>query len=645
MFGLETFDLNKPICIDNETISWDDKEAALRPYHGHRISTIIVGQVGKKTIALPIRNRNTPHLLLPLDQVLKEMREFARAVKIYQNLNIKFDLRCFGVDNVFFPDAEFEDTMVLARLVNNDQLEFNLAYLAERYGCKSLKKDIAKEWCKANHTQDYGKIPIDLLCEYGIGDVDCNLELHNILLKLLPEESQKVWEEEKKFCRLLFNIEHRGIPIDLAFLRKRRIKLIQEMMQLEPKISNITNGKITNPNSSQQVGTFFKGEGIEPLKYNKPTEKQKELGLTIGNACWDKDVLEQIIHPVARMLVDYKKKGIQESTFCDGWAREADNNGRIHPNFKSAGTKTGRPSAEEPNVYNPPKWLMEAITIPDGYVGVKWDKAQIEYRIFAHYSKDEKLLAEYAKNPKVDYHQILADLLGIPRDPTKKINFGILYGMGKDKLTRSIAVAFYELELNEKISTEDKLKIRIALRKYLRIANSKLIVPDTGEIAREVFSVVAVAILGEYHKNVPTVKQVQNTVKSTIQVRRYIKNFFGRRYYYPVNFAYVAANALIQGSAADFFKKKLNELVLRAETVCPSFEMIDMIYDSCFGIVKINEAQAYWDLAKEVVQNSPFRVPVLIDGEVALYNWGNITKMYKDDVLATAGLVCNYQQK
>jgi DNA polymerase I-like protein with 3'-5' exonuclease and polymerase domains len=643
MFGLETFNLNERIFIDVETISWDDKREAFRPYHGDRMSTVIVGQHGKQTLAFPIRNRNKSDRLLPLDKFLSEYREFVREIKIYANLNLKFDMRNMAVDHCYFlhPELMLEDTGVLARLINNDQQSFSLEDLCIQYKCQLKKKDLLEPYLLS--TKDYGAVPVDILCEYGIGDVDSAMELHHKLLNQLPMESAKVWYNECKFANELFKVEDAGIPIDSKFLKKRRIRLIQEMIKLVEDIKVVTKEKINNPGSTAQVAAYFIGEGVDPVLYNEPTDKMKAEGRVQGNASWNADALEQINHPVATLLIDYKEKQIQESTFCAGWMNELDENDRIHPDFKSNGTKTGRPSSSKPNVYNPPKWIMEAITIPDGYIGVKWDKSQIEYRIFAHYAEDPELLKAYADNPKIDYHQILADRLGIPRDPTKKINFGMLYGMGQAKTKRSVAAQFGEMDRSEKTKPEDKLKIRAALRRYVGMSGKdpfgKVVsmIGDTGPIPTTAFDLACEAILSEYHARVPSVKSMQKRIKTVIGSRGFIRNFFGRRYFYPPNLAYVALNALIQGSAADFFKDRLVTLFSKADK---RVKMVDMIYDSCFSIMPIEIAQDYWELCKQVVCESPFKVPVLIDGEVALYNWGNITKIQNNNVLETAALIC-----
>jgi len=645
MFGLNLFNPKERVYIDTETTSFNDEWEALNPYRGDRITTVIIGQLGKPTMAYPVRNRNANQPLLDIEKFYKELREWCAEVLLYANLNIKFDLRFFACEDIFFPKARFEDTSVLARLVNNQETSFALDHLTDKYKCKHKKLGhLIKPYLQ--HTKDYGKIPTDVLNEYGIGDVDGNIELHEHLLLKLPEESGTVWDVEQRFCRQLLNVEHRGISINVPWLQKREQKLVLEMLVLAIKIKSLTNGKINNPKSPAQVAQYFQSEGIEPVVFNEPTDAMKAKGIRVGNPSWNADALEQINHPVATLLIEYGERHIQAGTFCKGWVNACDKNGRVHPDFKSNGTKTGRPSSSEPNVYNPPKWLMEAITIPNGYIGVKWDKSQIEYRLFAHYANDQELLQQYKLNPKIDYHQILADRLGIPRDPTKNINFGMLYGMGEKKLKRKLAALFGELDRGDKLTAEGKINLRRTLLRYVRQSGKDpdgvINVPDVGALDPRVFVFAAEAIMVEYHQKVPAIKQMQKRVKDVVIYRGYIKNFFGRRYYYEKEFAYIALNAIIQGSAADFFKLKLCELFEQCD---PRVEMVDMIYDSCFAIMPLECAQEYWDLCQKVVCNAPFNVPVLIDGEVALGHWGNIMKIQNNDVLATAGLICKLKSK
>jgi DNA polymerase I-like protein with 3'-5' exonuclease and polymerase domains len=612
---LAKFDTEDVIAIDVETISYDDNEPALKPYHGHRTGLIIIGQKkGKDNLVLsvPIRHRTEGAKCFPLESVLPDIKEFFLKVKLYTNLNIKFDLHNLAQDGLFLPNASYIDLSSMARFVDHTLLSYSLESLCELY-TGTRKSDTAKVWCEKNNTKDYGRIPLDILVPYGEIDVIGALDLYYALLNRMPKESIKAFKTEVNCIKHLFWAERTGIPINKDFLLKRRIGLLHTMINTSLDITRLSNGNIENPGSSDQRNAFFTSVGIEPIER---TEK--------GKPSWGNKVLELVNHPVAKKLVEYNKAAIQESTFCGGWISHADKDGIIHPQYRISGTRTGRLSSAEPNVQNPPEWILESWLIPDGYTGIKWDLSQIEYRIFSHYSNDAELLALYAANPKVDFHQLIADRLGMPRKPVKSINFGILYGMGNTKLTKSLTVALSEF---------DSPDMRIKLRKFLPAG--KLIIPDIGDIDDAVMAEVSKGVLRDYNERVPAVKKLMNQVREAIQVRGKIRNFFGREYKFTLSKAYIALNYLIQGSAADYFKQLLDlsteEMIslgwlVNSEEIC-DYYLYDNIHDAIVCIVKDDKVETYTKIINNLLAKAPFRVPILCDFEYYKGNFGKGSKL------------------
>jgi DNA polymerase-1 len=299
-------------------------------------------------------------------------------------------------------------------------------------------------------------------------------------------------------------------------------------------------------------------------------------------------------HPALNVIGSLKGAGIAIGTFCEGWTKRVDGAGILHPNFKSHGTGTGRISSSDPNLQNPPKWAMDGIRIPSGYVGIKLDYSQIEYRIFAHYSGDEDLIKVYQENPRIDFHQQLADRLGIERDPTKTLNFGILYGMGKKKLRKSL--------IKEMRKAADPSK----LAKY-------------GSTPED----MADAILEEYHRLVPGVKRLNAQVRETLRVRGWIRNFFGRIYHFDLDKAHIAVNYICQGSAADMFKNRCVALFTEIANQRAPIQMVSNIHDSILAMMPEEWAEWYWAQASEImVAPLGFKIPILIDGDIYTGNWG-----------------------
>jgi DNA polymerase I-like protein with 3'-5' exonuclease and polymerase domains len=341
---------------------------------------------------------------------------------------------------------------------------------------------------------------------------------------------------------------------------------------------------------------------------------------------WIASLGQDTPHKVADLLHKFGAEELAESTFCTGWLNHVDPNGRIHGNTKQAGTVSGRSSSEKPNLQNPPKWIYEAILIPKGRIGVAWDLSQIEYRLFAHYANDPEIIAKYAANPEIDYHQILADKLGIPRNPTKRINFGILYGMGKGKTTTNIRREVIAFETDPKNTDEQKIALRAHL--YAAYFDSRVAPPSITEvIPSEVLVTIAENILHEYHSLNPKIKQMQGQIKQLLSTRGYVKSYYGMRAYLEVNRAYVGLNRVIQGSAAYLFKKKMTEVMQRCKDEGLDVELDLQIHDAVYADMPIDQGDAYKKIA--------------YDFELALYNWKNKIKIKHDtNILSEVGKLC-----
>lgn len=610
---LDGLDLNDYICIDTETISFDDKTPALYPYKGTRVSTILIGQNGKDVLALPIRHRTNTKDLYPFTETIQLIQEFVSKITKYVNANPKFDMRVLAQDGIrFSKECKVYDTQVWARYHYNQHTALNLDYLTMYYKTSTKKSDAAKNWIKANNTQDYGAIPIDILVPYGIDDVNATIALFRHLKSVIPEESLEQLEVEAEFTNLLFECEDNGLLIDKRGLLIKRIELLQKIINVNREIIKVTGLPKFNPNSHVQVGKFFSDAGVEPLKLTDE-----------GGASWDKNVLaliNSIDHgdaaaKLAELLLELGEYKIQESTFCAGWCEQADSHSYIHPDFRQAGTRTGRLSCGDPNAQNFPDWMQEYLLIPEGYVGVKWDLSQIEYRKFTHYSNNERLLKSYADNPEVDYHQIMADALGLPRKPVKTLNFGILYGMGVKKLKASIIKV---------ISDNDSDALRQSLQKFV----PEMGIPKFPErLSSALAAEIATGILRDYHAKLPEIKALNKQIKGILERRGYIKNFYGRRIYLTPDKAYIALNALIQGGCADYFKR----ILVKLHKSCRFAHIVDNIHDADMSVMLATEVQTYWNTLRDILSQAPYRVPILAECEIAIGRWSNHEKVGKDN--------------
>ena len=417
-------------------------------------------------------------------------------------------------------------------------------------------------------------------------------------------------DNEGYFCDLIFECEHRGIGVDVNWLQRRMLKLLEEIIVTRKEIAVLVGDDQFNPASDKQLRQLFESKlKLAPLEYTDS-----------GAGSWSAKTLEQLnalehgelASKIADKIVDLSHAEMAKSMFCEGWLTRMDKNNLIHPDFKQSGTKTSRLSCGDPKVQNFPEWMLEAMLIPDGFVGVKWDLSQIEYRGFAHYANNPIINSAYAANPNLDYHTMRADALGFPRKPIKPINFGVIYGMGAAKTKRSIIKALPEV---------DGDKFRATVSKY---AGGMALPPFPEPIPARIAQEIGNNVLAEYHATLPEIKQLMKKIKQVIEARGYVKNFFGRRYYLESDKSYIGLNCIIQGGCADLFKQMLVEIHKRR---APYALMIDNIHDSDFAIMREDEAQQYVETVSALMKECPFRIPVLCDFELALGKWSNSIKL------------------
>jgi len=625
---LALYDITKRVFVDLETTSYDDETPALFPYKGTRATLFIIGQVGVATRCIILRHdKELVRCVADLDGTIAELQRWALTLTCVANLNIKFDMHVTGMDGVFFSNARIEDTGALARIVYNEHMSYSLENLCKYYNVKQKESAHVKEWVDANNTKNYGRIPLDILIPYGIADVDAAMDLHYLLLGKLPEESVPIWDSECDLTPILFEAERDGLIIDKKFLLQTKLHLLTNLIAHAQEIQEETG--INNPSSAAQYGAYFSSHGI--------TSNKKTKG---GNDSWDKSVLTYVsslgntpVHKIARKLIQYGEQELAESTFCTGWLKHVCADGRMHFNVRQTGTVSLRSSSSDPNTQNIPKWMMESILIEKGHVGIEWDLSQIEYRLFAHYANSPSMLAKYEANPKVDFHQILADELGIPRDPTKRVNFGILYGMGKGKTTMTLR--------NEIMNNDSDVLRNTLYGNYYDPTEDPPLIASGVDIPAEVLEVIVNNILIQYHVKAPEIKKLQAEIKRLLKARGYVKSYYGMRFYLDVDHAYVGLNRVIQGTAATLFKKKTVELMRACKREGLQVKLKLQVHDAVSASVPLEQANAYVKLAHDIVTDCPFRVPVLMDFKLALYNWKNKIKIkYTDDVLQEVGKLC-----
>lgn len=263
------------------------------------------------------------------------------------------------------------------------------------------------------------------------------------------------YDVEVPFTKVLLNMERRGITVDRGHLEEQRGPMERDMARIQREFTNKaaefdpTIG-LLNLNSTNAIRWFF----FDCLQKNviKWTE-----GGTTGKKMpsTDADVLDTWAgegDPWAQRLLDYRSIAKIHGTYVVGLMEWLDNFYRIHTSLNQTGTVTGRLSSSDPNLQNIPRpaqdkfKIREAFTHAEGMTLVVADYEQLEMRLMAHFSQDQKMI-NAIKNG-IDLHCLtVAEMYGIPYDDVmaaKKAEKEVKSGKRKEPLTaREEELLFY----------------------------------------------------------------------------------------------------------------------------------------------------------------------------------------------------------
>jgi DNA polymerase-1 len=613
----------EPLVIDIESTTFDDKipkEKQFNPFLGPRIAGFGISTLdSKKQWYLPMRHRGVDVLeevakncpLEPAQAFLKDVLGSGRDIV---NHNIQFDALFWHLDGAEVM-GELVCTLALARVVNNLNRSNSLNSLTG-----GEKGDAVKAYTKSLKTKDWGRVPIDLMARYCGQDVRITAQLYHKLMSQLREEAKHVWAVERRLTKHLVEATIHGIRVDVSRLKATHATCLRELIALEEKAWELAGCEF-DPNSSKDITQLMLGRlGIEPKTYTKK-----------GSPQWTNVSLMECGHPVGPVIAKYHHFSHFTSTYCEGWMRRMDENGRLHAKFNQGGTKTGRLSSSDPNLQNVPV-EAEAFVLPDeGCAILGYDYSQIEYRLFGHYANDEVILERYRNDPGTDFHQSLADMMGVDRQFAKSCNFAFLYGMGKPKLLEMIAAI---------ASVKDNPDMEEKMRALLTGAAHKS-AEKIGALDIEDYKLVASEIYDRYHREFPAIRKLRRRITDACNARGWLRNYCGRIYKMPYEFVYRCVNYLIQGGAADIFKQRLLALLDAARGT--GAKLITNVHDSVFFSVPHDELPHFMDLCQTIlpaVEAPPFspkmRVPLLVDGKVSDSHWGAVIKCNTPDELGPA---------
>ncbi|WCM51485.1 DNA polymerase I [Pseudomonas sp. WJP1] len=421
------------------------------------------------------------------------------------------------------------DTMLESYVLNSTATRHDMDSLALKYLDHTTVsfQDIAGKGVKQ---LTFDQIALEQAGPYAAEDADITLRLHQALfekLTAIPTLASVLTDIEMPLVPVLARIERQGAFVDAALLGVQSIELGDKMVALEREAFEIA-GEEFNLGSPKQLGVIlYEKLGLPVLK---KTAK--------GQPSTAEEVLAKLAeddYRLPKVLMEYRSMSKLKSTYTDRLPEQINpRTGRIHTSYHQAVASTGRLSSSDPNLQNIPvrtaegRRIRQAFVAPKGYKLLAADYSQIELRIMAHLSRDEGLMNAFRNNLdvhtataaevfKVELNQVTSD----QRRSAKAINFGLIYGMGAQKLGKDIGV-------------------------------------DTK---------TAKAYIDTYFARYPGVREYMDRTRAQAADQGYVETFFGRRLYLPeINSnkpqeraaaERTAINAPMQGTAADIIKKAM----------------------------------------------------------------------------------------
>jgi DNA polymerase-1 len=492
------------ICIDVETtgLSHNDRlfsiQLALKDGDSYHFNFNDYGDIS------PLLSRNVISDLDPL-WLNPNIRWIAH--------NIKFELRMLDYEGARL-NGQLYDTMVAAHIMYNDHMSYSLDNCLKRIGL--TKNDKVGLWIKDNKAYTrvdvpgkklkdkllhFDKVPYDIMLDYSMMDVEEMMKLYDYQIEYLTrDENNDQWllvDSNMQLTRAVWNMEKEGIKVDLEYCKNALLKSQGKTLQITKEIEEI-------------AGLPYKGG---PIWLSKALSDQG-IDVTLsskGNAELGSSELEAMNNALASLVVMLRETEKEEG-FYHTFIRYADNSSIIHPNFRVTGTATGRFSCSEPNIQQVPKdeksteefTTRGAFHVDDDFILVSMDYDQMEYRVMADYAGEHGMIKAIKEG--MDPHSYVGNMMGVDRKTAKTLNFGLLYGMGQQKLALALGV---------EVSKAKQLK-------------------------------------DLYYRELPNVQALTREIMAVGVSRGYIKNKYGRRYYLQdPNFAYKLPNYLIQGTCAD----------------------------------------------------------------------------------------------
>ncbi|WP_371259619.1 DNA polymerase I [Calothrix sp. 336/3] len=594
----ELVDILKTFTNPEVPVAWDTETSALEPRDAQLVGIGCCWGIQPDEVAyIPISHKlgNNLDKQTALD-ILKEILENEKYPKTFQNT--KFDRLVFRCQGITLQGVVF-DPMLASYILNPDS-SHALNELTQKY----LGLQIQSYADLVPKGKTIGDMSIMSVAQYCCLQVHATYQLVAKLrteLQVTPTLEKLLTEIEQPLEVVLADMEYQGIRVNKDYLQELSQQLEIDLAKLEQQVHGIAGDKFNLASPKQLSQILFEKMGIS-TKYSRKIQ----TGYSTDAATLEK-LREVDTTGIIEAITEYRTLAKLKSTYVDALpVLVRPDTHRVHTSFNQTSTSTGRLSSSNPNLQNIPirtafsRQIRKAFLPESNYLIVAADYSQIELRILAHLSQEPILVEAYQNNE--DIHTVTARLIfeklevtADERRAAKTINFGVIYGMGSLKFSRSTGI--------------DK-----------NLANE---------------------FIQRFYSRYPLVFEYLESVKKQAISQGYVETIFGRRRYfeftsnslialkgkhpeeielsklknlgqYDAGLLRSAANAPIQGSSADIIKiamVKLQQILCKYQA-----KLLLQVHDELVLEVPPQEWEELKPQIKSVMEDAvQLTVPLVVD--------------------------------
>ena len=385
--------------------------------------------------------------------------------KLILGQNLKFDYKFLKMEGVVL--RNIYDTFLVECILTNGLVDrqLGLGAISEKYTGKKLDKSVRNQFIKLN-----GQPFTDKQIVYGSEDVEGLFLIREAQMKEIDRLGlHNTLNLENKACLAIADIEYNGIKLDafkwLELAKKTESKIpeyeeeLDSMVLSEPKLKKFINNGV-------QIDIFGDLGRTVNIKWSSPAQILKlvnTLGIPVTSSSEKEISKYQGEYPIIKKFIDYKKDSKLITTYGTDFVKWINKyTGRVHTEFWQI-LDTARVSSNNPNLQNLPAKndYLNCFVAEEGWKIIGIDYAAQEARLAACGSRDELWLDTFLQGK--DLHSEVCKLMfhiedalvktkpdflrgKTYRDAAKTINFGVLFGMSKFKLSKSLSITIDEAE-------------------------------------------------------------------------------------------------------------------------------------------------------------------------------------------------------